>query len=467
MDPRPMNLLNPNSTLDNFPEEPRKKRHILAYILFFVILIGGVHLGIQKIASMNQDDSSLVVSSRELTPKKMSIFETVKNFFFKPDETLGGQKNDRINILLLGMGGEGHEGSYLTDTNIIVSIKPSTKEVAMISVPRDLSVKIDNYGTGRINNVNVVGERISPGKGGEFTRQFFSKNFNLDIQYYVRVDFQAFVEIVNTVGGITVDVPNAFTDYSYPGPNYSYQTVSFKQGVQTMDGETALKYSRSRHGGNGEGSDFARSRRQQQVLAALKEKILSAGTYTNPITVTKIYNSLARHLDSNLNIAEMVRLGSLAQELDTTHIKALTLDNSVKGFLTDFRGNNGAYLLRPRSGNFEAINLAINNVFSTDPSSTSSTTPTIASARTIQFPPAPTTASAKIEIQNGTWQMGLANRVKQDLQSNGLTVQYVGNSTKRPIESTMIYLLNPSADNQVVDSLSTQLKAQNTNKPLT
>jgi hypothetical protein len=114
MDPRPMNLLNPNSTLDNFPEEPRKKRHILAYILFFVILIGGVHLGIQKIASMNQDDSSLVVSSRELTPKKMSIFETVKNFFFKPDETLGGQKNDRINILLLGMGGEGHEGSYPT-----------------------------------------------------------------------------------------------------------------------------------------------------------------------------------------------------------------------------------------------------------------------------------------------------------------------------------------------------------------
>lgn len=115
----------------------------------------------------------------------------------------------------------------------------------MISVPRDLGVAIDGRGQRKINNANSFGEANEPGSGGEYARQIFAKTFNLDIPYYIRVDFKAFEEIINTVGGLTIDVKKAFVDNLYPGPNYSYAPISFEAGAQNMNGERALQYVRS------------------------------------------------------------------------------------------------------------------------------------------------------------------------------------------------------------------------------
>src|SRR3989344_3153563 len=97
----------------------------------------------------------------------------------------------------------------------------------MISVPRDLGIKIPEYGWKRINEANSIGEGTQPGRGGNYARDIFAKTFNIDVPYYVRVDFKAFTEIIDNVGGIKVNVPRTFTDISYPCPNDSYQTIHF------------------------------------------------------------------------------------------------------------------------------------------------------------------------------------------------------------------------------------------------
>ena len=118
------------------------------------------------------------------------------------------------------------------------------------------------------------------------------------------------------MGGIKVDVERSFTDPLYPAPNNEYQTLTFDAGVQTMNGATALTFARSRHGNNGEGSDFARARRQQKIMLALKQKLLSFGTLANPVRINNVIDSLERHMTTNLEFSEIVSFMKLARELE-------------------------------------------------------------------------------------------------------------------------------------------------------
>jgi len=384
---------------------------------------------------------------------KTGIFQTVKKIIFKEETVLEGQSDDRINILLLGMGGAGHDGPYLTDTNIILSIKPSTNEVAMISIPRDLGVTIDKN-VRKINFAYAYGEAVQPGNGGNYSRQIFSETFGISIPYFVRVDFRAFKDLIDQVGGITIDVPRTFTDTAFPGPNFGYRTIHFNSGPETMNGERALDFARSRHGNNGEGSDFARSQRQQLMLAALRDKMLSIGTYGNPRLVQQILGSLSEHISTNLNLAQLMYLGNLAKEVSVS--KNLTLDNAPGGFLVSTTGDTGAFLLFPRTGDYNDIKMAVRDVFL---SAIASSTPLA------DIPPitTPTTsikiANLRIEIQNGTWRAGLAARYKERLTEKGYNIITVGNSLKKPIDKTAIYVLNSSSPLEVAKALSIELKA--------
>jgi len=446
-----INFLRPENNFK--PELPREekpkfnKRLIIYFLaLFLVVFMGGCIAKKITLATWPSDASSY--DPLTLKPKKTGFFNTIKNFIFSPENVLQGESADRVNILLLGIGGAGHDGPYLSDTSIIVSVKPKSGEVAMISIPRDTAVKLEGEKTYRkINYIDAYGEMKNPGQGGEFARQFFAKNFDIDIPYYVRVDFNAFKELVDIVGGVNINVKNSFVDYEYPGPNYSYQTITFKAGEQWMDGETALKYARSRHGSGGEGSDFARSRRQQQVIAALKEKLLSSSTYTNPIKIKQIYDSVAKNLQTNLNFGQIMYLASMAKSIDMNKIKNLVFDDSPNGYLTQAT-IYGNWLLMPKSGNFEEINEAIKNVFNANYQFKSTT---VFSIQTSIMP------SAKIEIQNGTWQVGLAGRVQKRLEENGFKVDAVGNTVERPISTTTIYLVNSNADETIVEALKRNL----------
>ncbi|MFH1789857.1 MAG: LCP family protein [bacterium] len=428
---------------------PKQKRSFLFYFIPGLILVMILtSFTVAKKNNLNRwPDNPSAYDNTTLQPKKFGFFSAVKNFILKPDDVMIGQKQGRINILLMGIGGPGHDGPYLSDTNIILSIKPDTNEVAMISVPRDLSAKIEGYGWGKINHANAYGEMKQSGYGGEFARQTFEQTFGISIPYFVRVDFQAFIDIINTVGSVEIDIPRSFVDYSYPGPNYSYKTIRFEQGKEKMDGQRALEFARSRKGTNNEGSDFARAKRQQIVIAALKNKLLSADTYLNPLKIKKIIDSLSEHILTNIDFGQIMYLASLSRKIDDSNIKTLVLDNGPNGFLRNMIGQDGAYLLAPKSGNFDSIKLAMENIFSS--SSTQYVNELSAPIQSEQLFP-----SAKIEIQNATWHIGIAARKKQQLENGGFGIYTIGNSEIRPLPSSTIYVLNNKVDNGFITALS-------------
>ncbi len=439
------------------PQQPTRKWRLImiASIAFSAVVI------ITGISYAHHSNNS---SDKILQPKKVGFFSSVGNFLLHPNDILEGQKEDRINILLLGIGGSGHDGAYLSDTNIIASLKPSTGEVALTSIPRDLTVRIDGYGYRKINNASAIGEAKNPGQGGDYARDVFAKTFELSIPYYIRLDFSAFSEIIDAVGGVDINVERSFNDYEYPNGEKTlgpvcvgetesspcrYLKANFTAGWQHMDGRTALIYSRSRHGNNGEGSDFARSRRQQQIITALKEKILSAEVYSNPLTLQKILSSLSSHINTNLQLDQMLYLSNFARTM-SKNVRNFTLDDSPQNFLAGSIGTNGAYLLGPKSGNFTAINSVIQNIFSPSttlptplsPHPTTTTEPSLALPATTNTPPVnPSipTATYSIQVLNGTWQVGLAKKIADKLEQAGLPVASTGNSPTRPIPTTAIF----------------------------
>lgn len=458
MERRPINMLN---SLDREPTEDQKaplekKRSVFFWVFIALSCVMAMFL-VRSIVKSRE-----IEYSTTLTPRKTSFFETVKNFIFQSNNVLEGQDNDRVNILLLGIGGPGHEGPYLSDTNILVSIKPSTNEVALISIPRDLGVKVDGHGWRKINSADAFGEAEHPGAGGDYARQIFEQTFNIKIPYYIRVDFTAFEELIDEVGGVTINVPNSFTDTSYPGPNFSYETIHFDAGAQTMDGKRALIYSRSRHGNNNEGGDFARSRRQQLILEALKAKMLSLGTYADPGRLREIYSSLTSHISTNMNFAELGYLASFAKDISNS--KSLVLDSSPGGYLINTTGESGAFILSPKTGNFDTINLAIQDVFEAT-STISAGTVSVVSEQypgTTERPPVMVVSSTKIMIQNGTWIPGLAARIQRKLQDKGYSVPYVSNSIKRPVLHTVIYVLDQNINQNDVQNLTKIVQAAST-----
>lgn len=433
-------------------EMPHTSKRKKWSFLLLIIIIGIICVVGYVSANKIKNTDPLAYDPVTLEPKEPKNFlKKITYLIFKRDTKLEGQKNDRVNILLLGMGGAGHDGPFLTDTIMIASIRPSTGNVALISIPRDLGAEIPGYGIRKINHANAYGELKEENWGAAFATEVIADTFDIDIPYYIRLDFQAFEEIINEVDGVRVNVDRAFTDYMYPAPNDEYQTINFPAGPQTMDGETALKFVRSRHGNNGEGSDFARSERQQKIILALKEKVLSFGILANPVRIKRVMDTLERHMTTNMKFEEILHLVKIARELNTEEITKLVLDNSVNGFLTESTTQGGAYLLTPKTGNFNEIHEAIKNIF--DPSFVPKTT----MATPVQEKPS--YDWAEIEIQNGTWRAGLAARLKQRLVDEEFYVQKVENvdPTYKPMGTSGIYEISQEDSTEIMQALQTEL----------
>jgi LCP family protein required for cell wall assembly len=386
--------------------------------------------------------------------KEMPIIYQVSHLMSSPDRLLAGEAEDRINILLLGMGGEGHDGANLTDTIIVASLRPSDHQVAMLSVPRDLLVPVPNAGWRKINSANAFGEAKNKGNGGETSRAVMESLLGLSLPYYIRIDFNGFKDIVDSVDGVDIYVDNSFKDYTYPTADYKIQTVAFTKGWHHMDGETALEYTRSRHGTNGEGSDFARSRRQQKVIMALREKVLSASMLKNPASIANALAALRANVTTNLQIGEILRLAKIGQQVDQTNIMHKVLDDGPGSPLVS--GNyGGAYVLMPRNNDWGAVRDVATNLFSVaEPSDLQDGEPKPAdlagtviarSGATKQSQQdgstdATTPASpARVEIRNGTGVAGGARLVSQAVAKAGFTVAKIGNADRFNYTTTTVY----------------------------
>ncbi|MEK7623054.1 MAG: LCP family protein [Patescibacteria group bacterium] len=432
------------------PKKPKPERLIKVVIILFSLL--AIWLIIRLVLPEDAPDNPLSYDPVTLEPKAPEgLVRRLTHFVLSRDITLKGEREDRVNILLLGIGGAGHDGPYLSDTILLASIKPSTKQLALTSIPRDLMVEIPGHGQNKINAANAFGEEDRRSWGGALAAEVAAETLNIDIPYYIRIDFQAFKEIIDTVGGISVYVDASFTDPMYPTSNFGYRTVSFARGEREMDGKTALEYARSRHGSGGEGSDFARSRRQQKVLLSLKQKILESGTIMGPIQLKAIMDSLDAHMTTNMSFPELLALLKIGRELDTAQIQTLTLDASESGYLQNGVTDDGAFVLVPKSGNFTAIRDAIEAIFVT------------ATVKKDDTPRQKTTqlnlpiATSTIEIQNGTWRAGLAARMKKRLEDRGFAIATIGNTDERPQPKSGIIALQTDVSDTVLEALKTEL----------
>lgn len=360
--------------------------------------------------------------------KPARFFTQLKSLFTKNDGTeLRGFGDDRVNILLLGIGGEGHDGAYLTDTIILGSVKPSTRELAMISIPRDLAVPIPGYGWRKVNHADALGEIKEAGSGPAFAAATLADALDAPIHYVVRIDFEGFKRIVDEVGGVRVQVDKAFSDPLFPTADHKVRTLSFEEGWQVMDGQTALDFARSRHGTGGEGSDFARSRRQQKILLGLKEKLFSLGTLTNPARISRIMHIASGRIVTNAELWEMVEFAKLLRRADFANVKTRVLsDGPGEPLVGSYAGE--AFVLAPRAGNFEEVRAIVQNIFGAE------------SATIAQRPRLP-----RIEVWNGTWQAGLAAAVKKRLEGAGVEVARIGNAPERAHERTVIYIFSNTA----------------------
>ncbi|MFA6198575.1 MAG: LCP family protein [Patescibacteria group bacterium] len=371
-----------------------------------------------------------------------SPLDQLKHLVTSNDKQIEGESRDRVNIMLVGMGGAGHDGAYLADTIIVASIKPSTNEVAMLSIPRDLVVNIPDYGWRKINNANAFGYQTDPKQGGEkILAGILEDVLQQPIDYYGSVDFSGFKKLIDQLNGVDVTVDQAFTDYEYPTTNYGYQTISFKAGLQHMDGETALKYARSRHGNNGEGSDFARSKRQQKIISAVKKKALSLGTLANPKKIMDITDTIGQHLKTDMEIWELLRLVDLTKDIDQSQIITHVLDNSATGLLHTTTGTDGAYLLEPNAGlgNYSEIRDLAGTIFE----------------RSLLIK-----EQARIEIQNGTKNTAISQRIASDLIDIGLTISSQSATQDRNTKTTVIYDLTLGQKPATVEYLRKTLHAQ-------
>lgn len=274
------------------------------------------------------------------------------------------EDDGRINILILGSDkrSEGPVHSVLTDTILIASIGRVEKDVVLISLPRDLWVKNPEGYFSKINAVYTNG-------GAESMKQVVSEVLGIPIHYYAVVDFKIFKETIDILGGIDVNVENTFTDYSYPVEGKEdapfeerYETVTFEAGPQTMDGETALKFARSRKGNNNEGTDFARSARQQKVIMAIKDKALNLETIINPGKLKELYDTYRDNVDTDVTFSDIQNFYLLSQQIHFDKVRSIVLDDRSAAeeggllYAPEERSlYGGAYVLLPNAGDFSQL----------------------------------------------------------------------------------------------------------------
>ncbi len=286
----------------------------------------------------------------------------------KPNQ-LQGEGDGRVNVLLLGMGGAKHPGGSLTDTIIVASFDPKNKSVSLLSVPRDLWGPIEGFESTKINAAYAYGEQYAKqtGGGAVLAKKTIAKILDLPIHYYVRLDFMALEKLVDALGGVTVDVENPIDDYSYPADDMiRYSPFRLKAGTQILDGATALRYARSRHASGAEGSDFARARRQQQLIETVKDKALRIGVLGNPKKINEIISILGNHVRTDISLGDMQRFIELFKSVDTSNIVTKVLDDGPDGGLVSHSGDARGYILLPRAGDYSEIQDIAHSVF-TDP----------------------------------------------------------------------------------------------------
>jgi len=247
--------------------------------------------------------------------------------------------NGRTNMLILGIGGNGHTASDLTDTMIVLSVDKRTGSLAMITLPRDLwSDTLKD----KINSAYHYGEAQKAGGGRVLAKSIAAEVTGLPIHYSLVIDFDGFKKIIDLVGGIDIMVSEEFTDTQYPVEGREnddcdgdpilacrFKTIHFNSGLEHMDGTVALMYVRSRHATGSEGSDFARGKRQQDVLLALKQKLVNPKFWLDTNRTRNLVVAFGEAVQTDMNLGELATAVKILNNIDNNSIMKITIENEL------------------------------------------------------------------------------------------------------------------------------------------
>lgn len=385
-----------------------------------------------------------------------SIPNIINNIF---GQDLKTDRFGKTNILLLGVGGGLHDGPDLTDSIMIASYDHAKKTVSLLSIPRDLYVKIT---PGFYDRINIVYDFLSRKIGKEESMiQFIDlikQITGLETQYYAKINFQGFKEVVDILGGIDVDVPETLVDEQYPvedanGMFIRNERFVVQKGLQHMDGETALRYARSRHST----SDFDRGTRQHLVMTAIKEKALKEHYLTDSTSLRRLYYAVSSNIETDITINEMIRGAMLMKDISSDHIISAGLndDNTkIGGFLytPDRSLTNGAAVLIPDGSTVNNFDYYANIRRFVD---------IVTGSQEVFL------QKAKISIINGTKVTGLGKTLRDKLTRFGFTIQNVSNAkSKEKIDTTTITVTEVQRFQVTLDTLKTFIIGEVISQPI-
>ncbi len=356
----------------------------------------------------------------------IGIVKAVSNINFTVFLKVAGEELQKdtyghTNFLVIGIGDKEHEGSDLTDTIIVASLDEESKLVTMMSIPRDLYIEDDEVGNSRINETFYHGKKYydDEEKGFTYLKDKVEEVTGIEIHYWVKINFEGFKDLVDALGGIDIYVEESICDPYYPkDETFLYETFSIEEGMHHMDGETALKYARSRK----TTSDFDRADRQQKIIYAIKEKALKTETILNQQKLKNLLNALKENIDTNIKIKEILTLGSMAEDFSKENInQRLIHDDPTKcgGFVYPPKPENylGMFVLIP-AGGFERIQQYADLNFNH---------PEIAQSNETLY------------ILNGTPEYGIAGETKQVLQRFCFEITGFSNAADSDITETTYY----------------------------
>jgi LCP family protein required for cell wall assembly len=291
-----------------------------------------------------------VVLDRQDGPKPTSTPEFLASEDFQYPTWDGA---GRINILFVGLrGGDPIKGDcpFCTDTLILLTVDPTTKTAGMLSIPRDMWVNIPGFGYSRINTAWTLGRGSKlPGGGPGLTMKTVSHFIGVPIDYYVQVDFDTFVDIINLLGG--VDVYNEETIVLDPmahGKDFPKVKITCC-GMRHLDGRTALAYSRCRHIEQGcQDGDIGRAKRQQKVIFGIRDKVLDPENFPRLLAqAPQLYNTFSAGIHTNLSMGDAVELAVLAQDISRDNIRNAVIDNSMLAYDNVILGGQRASVMKP------------------------------------------------------------------------------------------------------------------------
>lgn len=386
----------------------RRRRRLpvfLFYVFFMLYCLGGLYFGYVFVYGLSLflgGQSGLATSGVPALAGPLAPLELAAPW----------TGEDRLNILLLGLDQRDDEVGQpsRSDTLIVLTVDPVNKSAAMLSIPRDLWVPIPGVGENKINTAHFFGEVQEKDYGPILAKKTIEQNFSIPIHYYARVNFRGFERLIDAIGGIDIDVPRPVLDDEYPVEDGGIKRLYVPAGWQHMNGRTALEYARSRHAD----SDFGRSKRQQQVLVAAKERALQLDMLPR---LPGMMGLLMDSVTTDIPPGSILSMAQLARSIGSGNIESVAIDGTM---VTEYNTPE-MYWLEP---NWPEIRELVATVF--------------AIPQQHGDAPVEQQETARVEVLNGTDRVGLATVTGSFLKDKGFVVVRIDNAERDEYQETII-----------------------------